>query len=120
MREFELFMGNFGNGITVCNKAVENSGNYQKICHIAECGKITWYVHPDRIPNEALLKIGRAAGINAANFENKLNKMSSIERYVYLCDTAPYSAFEYISSQRCSLDEKINYLKKVLQERATW
>lgn len=46
MKKFELFMGCFGNGITVCNKAVQEHGDYKVIAHIAECGKITWYVNP--------------------------------------------------------------------------
>lgn len=43
---FELFLGCLGNGITVCNKSVEENGAYKTIAHIAECGKITWYVNP--------------------------------------------------------------------------
>lgn len=120
MRQFELFVGNFGNGITVCNKAIENSGNYQKICHIAESGKITWYVRPDSIPGEALLKIEHIADTSAANFENNLNQMSEIQRYVYICDMVPNSVFEYIRVKYWPLREKINYLKAVLKERSTW
>lgn len=29
MKKFELFMGCFGNGITVCNKAVQEHGDYK-------------------------------------------------------------------------------------------
>ena len=43
--KFELFIVYLGNGATVCNKAVEENGDYKKIAHIAECGKITWYVN---------------------------------------------------------------------------
>ncbi len=46
MKKFELFMCCLGNGITVCNKAVEENGDYKSVAHIAECGKITWYVNP--------------------------------------------------------------------------
>lgn len=42
MKKFELFMGCLGNEITVCNKAVEENGDYKIIAHIANCGKITW------------------------------------------------------------------------------
>lgn len=42
MKKFKLFMGHLGNGITVCNKAVQEHGDYKVIAHIAECGKITW------------------------------------------------------------------------------
>lgn len=55
---FELFLGCLGNGITVCNKSVEENGAYKTIAHIAECGKITWYVNPvSCVPGGDLLKI---------------------------------------------------------------
>lgn len=38
--KLELFMGCFGNGITVCNKAVMEYGDYKKIAHIEQNGKI--------------------------------------------------------------------------------
>mgnify|MGYP006888164720 FL=1 len=38
--KFDLFMGCLGNGVTVCNKAVKENGDYKTIAHIAECGKI--------------------------------------------------------------------------------
>lgn len=37
--KFELFMGCLGNGITVCNKAVMEHGDYKYIAHIRETGK---------------------------------------------------------------------------------
>ena len=37
--KFELFMGCLGNGITVCNSAVEESGDYKHIAHISDSGK---------------------------------------------------------------------------------
>ena len=59
--KFELFMGCLGNGTTVCNKAVEEHGDYKHIAHISPAGKITWYVKPESIPGDALLKIERIA-----------------------------------------------------------
>lgn len=40
MKKFELFMCCLGNGTTICNKAVEEYGDYKIIAHIADCGKI--------------------------------------------------------------------------------
>lgn len=70
--KFELFLGCLGNGITVCNKAAEENGDYKKIAHIAECGKITWYVNLNSyIPGDALLKIEHIADVKRVTWENR-------------------------------------------------
>lgn len=45
--KFELFCGCFGNGTTVCNKAVTENGDYKKIAHISE-GGTSGYTLPSR------------------------------------------------------------------------
>lgn len=73
--KFELFLGCLGNGITVCNKAVEENGDYKKIAHIAECGKITWYVKPGSyVPSDALLRIEHCADVRREKGEKRLDK----------------------------------------------
>lgn len=68
MKKFELFLGCFGNGITVCNKAVTENGDYKIIAHIRETGKIKWYVNPTSyVPGNALLKIEHTANVQAKN-----------------------------------------------------
>lgn len=70
--KFELFLGCLGNGITVCNKAVEENGDYKKIAHIAECGKITWHVNlASCVPGDALLKIEHIADVKRVKWENR-------------------------------------------------
>lgn len=59
--KFELFMCCKGHGLTVANKAVEEHGDYKNICWISPAGNITWYVKPESIPGDALLKIERIA-----------------------------------------------------------
>lgn len=54
MKDFELFMGCLGNGITWCNKAVEEHGDYKKIAHISTMGNIKFYVNENYIPQDAL------------------------------------------------------------------
>ena len=61
MANFKLFLCLLGNGITVCNKAEMEYGDYKTIAHIAECGKITWYINPTNIPSEDLVKIEQSA-----------------------------------------------------------
>lgn len=49
--KFELFLGCFGNGITVYNKAAEENGDYKKIAHIADltikecCSSVSPFSH---------------------------------------------------------------------------
>ena len=72
MKKFDLFIGFFGNGATVYNKAVAEHGDYKKVAHIAECGKITWfaeYAEPGTVPGKDLLKIEHTADAMRANYE---------------------------------------------------
>lgn len=56
-RKFELWMGCLGNGVTVCNKAVEEHGDYKMVAHISSEGTIFWRVKEDYTPPEARAKI---------------------------------------------------------------
>lgn len=83
-------MGCLGNGITVCNSAVMENGDYKKIAHIANCGKITWYVNPTSyIPSPDLLKIEHVADASRANWEKWLDSMPEPQRYEKLLDAVP-------------------------------
>lgn len=61
MKKFELFAGCLGNGITFSNKAVMEHGDYKKIAHVSDSGKITWYVKPANIPADARQRIEQEA-----------------------------------------------------------
>ena len=50
MKNFKLWMGCLGNGITVCNSAVEEHVDYKHIAHISNNGKIKLYVSESYIP----------------------------------------------------------------------
>ena len=65
MKKFDLFLGCLGNGITVCNKAIQENGDYKIIAHIREIGKIKWYVNPATVPGDELLKIEYVADVQA-------------------------------------------------------
>ena len=120
MRKFELFLCCLGNGTTVCNKAVEEHGDYKTVAHIADCGKITWYVEPHTIPADALDRIKKCADDSAERFDRWLASMPEIKQYGYLLDHAPHTAFMYALHLDCERAKKIEYLKSVLYDRATW
>lgn len=119
MKKFELFMGHLGNGITVCNKAVEENGDYKYIAHIANCGKITWYVNPVKyVPADALLKIEHAANAQHEKWEQWLNSMPEIKQYEKLLNAVPLNVMLYAMDLGGGLERKIHYLKKVCYEKS--
>lgn len=121
MKKFDLFMGCLGNGITVCNKSVIENGDYKKIAHIAEYGKITWYVNvPSYVPGPELLKIEHTANVQSEKWEEWLASMPEIKQYEYLLDNAPHATFMHAINMGGEIWDKIQYLKSVLYQKSTF
>lgn len=119
MKKFELFMGCLGNGVTVCNKAVIEHGDYKTIAHIAECGKITWYVDPGKyVPGADLLKIEHRADVQRVNWENWLDSMPLNKQYIILLEKVPYNVMHYAMDLVGGLESKVAYLKNVCYEKS--
>ena len=116
MKKFELFIGYLGNGATVCNKAVEEYGDYKIIAHISECGKIRWRVNPSTVPGEALLKIEHVARTHEANFDKFLDGMTTYQKYGYLLDKMPLAEFLKVCGMAGNTEEKCEYMKNVLYQ----
>lgn len=114
MKKFELFMECLGNGITVCNKAVQENGDYKKIAHIRETGKIKWYVDPaPYVPGDALLKIEHTANVQAGKWEAWLSSVPEIKQYEFLLDRVPHSDFMEITKRKdLDLWQKIQLAKQ--------
>ncbi|MBQ6091657.1 MAG: hypothetical protein IJL07_10380 [Lachnospiraceae bacterium] len=93
-KKFELFGGCLGNGITLCNKAVYENGDYKVIGHISEYGRIKFYVADpvNYIPDEAMKTICRWSEENEKKFKERWFKLPDIKRYEILLDEIPYTA----------------------------
>lgn len=112
-------MGCLGNGVTVCNKAALENSDYKTIAHIAECGKITWYVNPSSyVPGDALLKIEHCADAQREKWEKWLDSMPEPQRYEKLLDAVPVNVMLYAMDLGGGLGRKINYLKQVCYENS--
>lgn len=121
MKKFKLFMGCLGNGTTVCNSAVMENGDYKYIAHIANCGKITWYVNPSTyVPGPDLLKIEHVADTSRVNWENWLNSLPESKRLYELYDMVPLNAYLYVSNSDMTTEQKIEYLKNVVYQKSTF
>ncbi len=112
MKNFKLWMGCLGNGITVCNSAVENNGEYKYIAHIGNSGKIALYVPKSYIPVEDMQIIERAAAEQRKTFLNEWNKQSDIRKYEKLLDMCSHSDFmEIAHNKEITLAEKVKQLE---------
>ena len=110
--KFELFMGCLGNGITVCNKAVMEHGDYKHIAHISDNGKITLYVSESYIPVEDMQRIEQAATEQRKTFLAEWNKQSEIKKYEKLLDMCIHSDFmEIACNKEITLAEKVKRLE---------
>ena len=112
MKNFKLWMGCLGNGITVCNSAVEEHGDYKHIAHISDNGKITLYVSESYIPVEDMQRIEQAATEQRKTFLTEWNKHSDIEKYEKLLDMLYLADLtEIINNRELSLAEKVKRLE---------
>lgn len=113
MKNFKLWMGYLGNGITVCNSAVENNGEYKHIVHISNNGIIKLYVSEKYILIEDMRRIERAAADQREIFLTEWNKQSDIRKYEKLLDMCSYSDFmEIVHNKEMTLAEKVERLEE--------
>lgn len=103
-RRFELFMGCLGNGITVCNKAVMEHGDYKMVAHISGQGEVKWYVEPGYTPASDVIKIREAASVQQNKYETWWASLSDAQRY-------------QITLDKMSPSELIEHIKKRQEER---
>lgn len=92
-KNFELFLGCLGNGVTVCNSAVMEDGDFKMVAHISNEGKITWYVGEDYPPADALASIQACAEQERAKYEAWLNGLSPAARREYQLERLPLPEF---------------------------
>lgn len=124
MANFELFMGCLGNGVTVCNKAVEEHGDYQQIAHISPAGNIKWYIPVSSVPGPALLRIEHTADTMRENFKQALEREIAANKaraYYLMCDCleAPNEMHRFFESVHgLTDDEKIEKLLPIYLARS--
>lgn len=110
--KFELFCGCFGNGTTVCNKAVTENGDYKKIAHISEGGNIRLYVAESYIPAAEMKKIKAMANRVKTEFMKRFKTLPEVEQYGKILDRVQHQKFmEFVGDKR-PLAEKLPSMRK--------
>lgn len=114
--KFELFGGRLGNGITVCNKAVMEDGDFKYICHISPEGEINWRVPRSYCPEDALKTIDRWAAEEQSKYEKWFESIGAERRYaIRLEKMKPSELLEHLTKQR-EAKKKVEDLKKKQNE----
>ncbi len=112
MKKFELFAGCLGNGITICNKAVMEYGDYKTVAHISNGGNIKLYVDADYIPAEDMKKINRMAEAQRRAFQENFEKLPEMQQYERILNASSISKMvEFIKDKRI-VPEKLPDMKK--------
>lgn len=112
MEKFRLFMGCLGNGITVCNAAVEEHGDYKYIAHISDGGNIKFYVEEGYIPADAMEKIRQAARANAVKYHTYFESLPEIEQYGICLDYMGIRELLAASKDKRPLEEKLPEMRE--------
>ena len=122
--QFELFGGCLGNGTTVCNKAVEENGDYKVIAHISNGGRIKWYIkNPDGyVPAGDMEKIQGWADAAKKKFLEDWSRLPDLQKYGKMLDTIDYTVLltHPLKDQlkACTdLREKVQLLEKIYFEK---
>ena len=123
MAKFELFMGCLGNGLTVCNKAVMEHGDYKQIAHISPAGNIKWYIPVEFVPGYALLRIEHTADTMYHNFKSALERDIAANRErMYFRMLMALSVSELLTFLNTTTEEpedsKVEKLKSMYLARA--
>lgn len=104
MAKFNLGLFCLGNGLTCCNRAVYENGDYKVVAHISPAGNITWRVRPETIPGPALLRIEHSANTMRANFSAELQRLITADpwrAYERMLDALPTAEYlEFTASTR--------------------
>lgn len=111
--KFELGLYCLGNGITVCNRAVEQHGEYKHIAHISNGGNIKLYVSESYIPVEAMEKIRQTAEEEKRKFQADFLKRDILSQYGEILDNISTDDFLKATRDKRPLEEKIIDLREL-------
>lgn len=114
--KFELFGGCLGNGITVCNKAVMEDGDFKRVCHISAEGEIKWWVPQSYCPADALETINKWAAEEKRKYEKWFESIGAEKRYAIRLDRMkPGELIDYLAKQR-EAKRKVEEIKRKQNE----
>lgn len=100
-RNFELFAGYLGNGITICNKTAMENGDYKQVAHISEGGNIRLWVDESYIPTEEMEKIKRMAENQKKEFQKRFESLPDMKQYEIILDNVSCTKFlEYVQDKK--------------------
>ena len=112
-RKFEMFMGCFGNGTVIANKAVMENGDYKNVCWISPAGNIKWYVDMGYVPEEDRKRIFEVAMQGKRSFTEWFNNLTIEKQYSQMLnDTSPVAMELLFDKSGLSMEQKVEKYKE--------
>ena len=111
-KKFELFFGCLGNGVTVCNKAVKEYGDYKTVAHISNGGNILFFVSESYIPDAEMGQIRDMANRTKQEFMTKFESLPAINQYEIILDCVPNFKFVEFTNDKRPLQEKLPSMRE--------
>lgn len=90
--DFALFIYSADNGKTVCNKAVSEHGDYQKIAHISPAGNVRFYDNIS-ISTFGLREIYKTARKMKKSFIKNFEHLPTNRQYEEILDNIPHNVY---------------------------
>lgn len=112
MKKFELFIASLGNGYTVCNKAVEENGDYKVIARISCGGNIKLYVPESYIPEPEMEKINRIASERKIKYISAFEKLPIYTQYGKILDSVSIEKFLELIHDKTPIEEKLPIMRE--------
>lgn len=110
MPKYDLMFGCFGNGVTVCNRAQMERGDYKTIAHISEGGNLNYYVEKIKLPAEIIDRIEKCAADNKRKFQEEFLKREKIRQYEIILDSLPIGkSLEFHDAYNTGWDDLLEY-----------
>lgn len=91
MLNYDIMYACLGNGITVCNRAQMENGDYKIIAHISNGGNIKYRVSKDKLPAYVIESIENMADAEKKRFRENFIKLPRFRQYEIILDSLPWS-----------------------------
>ncbi len=109
--DFALFVYSAGNGKTVCNKAISEYGDYQKIAHISPAGNVKFY-NDISIPVSELHTIHKIARKMKKSFVKKFEHLPTDKQYEEILENIPYNIYRNFINNPLPIVELLPEMRK--------
>ena len=92
MRKYDIGFFCLGNGVTVCNRAVMQNGDYKIIAHISAGGNVDYRENKERMPTYIIEAIEDMADSERKKYREYFCNLPKGRQYDIMLENMPYGS----------------------------